>query len=203
MIGLRLGVYPPSQVLQTTGRLYHYAPASLCCRRSANSRAPSLQRHYPPSSLLQAHLPPSRLSAPFPVFPVIGLTLLRRFLSGTRRASPVARRFLVTVLPLPPRRSGLPHRSDGDRPCCLRLKREDSASGDHFLSRPPMGSLALRPGDSLTIPRMALSIGFTSFVSSAHATQATGLLTLTPVGLAPTENASLCWTHSVRKIPSR
>ena len=75
IIGLRLDVDPPSQVLQTDGRLYHYAPASLCCRRSANSRAPSLQRHYPPSSLLQAHLPPSRLSAHFPVLPVIGLTL--------------------------------------------------------------------------------------------------------------------------------
>ena len=46
-----------------------------------------------------------------------------------------------------------------------------------------MGSLALRPGDSLTIPRMALSVGFIRFVSSTDATQATGLLTLAPVGL--------------------
>ena len=37
-----------------------------------------------------------------------------------------------------------------------------------------MGSLSLRPGDSLTIPRMALSVGFIRFVSSANATQATG-----------------------------
>ena len=58
-----------------------------------------------------------------------------------------------------------------------------------------MGSLSLRPGDSLTIPRMALSVGFIRFVSSTNATQATGLLTLTPVGLSPTEHASLCWTH--------
>ena len=58
-----------------------------------------------------------------------------------------------------------------------------------------MGSLALRPGDSLTIPKMALSIGFTCFVSSTRAIQATGLLTLAPVGLTPTEHASLCWTH--------
>jgi hypothetical protein len=65
-----------------------------------------------------------------------------------------------------------------------------------------MGSLSLRPGDSLTIPKMALSIGFMSFVSSAHATQTTGLLTVTPVGLTPTENASLSWTHSHRKTPS-
>jgi len=33
----------------------------------------------------------------------------------------------------------------------------------YFFSGPPMGSLALRPGDSLTIPRMALSVGFRAF----------------------------------------
>jgi hypothetical protein len=58
-----------------------------------------------------------------------------------------------------------------------------------------VGSLTLRPGDSLTIPRMALSTGFTYFVSSTDAIQARGLLTPTPVGLTPTEHASLCWTH--------
>jgi len=49
---------------------------------------------------------------------------------------------------------------------------------------------------------MALSIGFTRFVSSADATQVTGLLTFAPVGLSPTEHASLCWTHSFAKIRS-
>jgi hypothetical protein len=63
------------------------------------------------------------------------------------------------------------------------------------VSRPPMGSLSLRPGDSLTIPRMALSVGFIRFVSSTYATQATGFLTFAPVGLSPTEHASLRWTH--------
>ena len=65
-----------------------------------------------------------------------------------------------------------------------------------------MGSLALWPGDSLTIPKMALSIGFTSFVSSTRAIQATGLLTLAPVGLTPTEHTSLRWTHSLLFILS-
>jgi hypothetical protein len=65
-----------------------------------------------------------------------------------------------------------------------------------------VGSLALRPGDSLTIPRMAWSVGFIRFVSSADATQATGVLTVPPVGLAPTEHASLRWTHSSAKTPS-
>src|SRR5262245_27929563 len=64
-----------------------------------------------------------------------------------------------------------------------------------FLSRPPLGSPALRPGDSLTIPRMALSVSFIHFVSSADATDATELLTPTLVGLTPTEHVSLRWTH--------
>jgi len=37
-----------------------------------------------------------------------------------------------------------------------------------------MRSLSLRPDDSLTIPKMALSIGFIRFVSSANAIPATG-----------------------------
>jgi hypothetical protein len=62
-----------------------------------------------------------------------------------------------------------------------------------------VGSLSLRPGDSLTIPRMALSVGFIRFVSSANATQATGSLTITPVGLPPTEHASPRWSHFGQK----
>jgi len=58
-------------------------------------------------------------------------------------------------------------------PCCLRPTLEGSASGVNFLSRPPLGSLPLRPGDSLTIPKMAWSVGFIRFVSSPDATHAT------------------------------
>ena len=58
-----------------------------------------------------------------------------------------------------------------------------------------MGSLALRPGDLLTAPRTALSIGFTGFVSSTGAIQATRSLTLTSTGLTPAERASIRWTH--------
>ena len=61
-----------------------------------------------------------------------------------------------------------------------------------------MGSFALRPGDLLAIHTMALSIGFRSSVSLPPAIQATGLLTLAPVGLSPTEHASICWT----RVPS-
>ena len=63
--------------------------------------------------------------------------------------------------------------SCGD-PCCLRPFGAGSAPGAFGFSRPPMRSLSLRPDDSLTIPKMALSIGFIRFVSSANAIQATG-----------------------------
>jgi hypothetical protein len=44
-----------------------------------------------------------------------------------------------------------------------------------FFVEATTGSLALRPGDSLTILKMALSVGFICFVSSTDATQVTGL----------------------------
>ncbi len=135
-------------------------------------------------------------SADFPGSPVIRPTLLRRFRGGTWTASPVARHVLVTVLPLPPRRSDAPYRSDFDVSCSLRPTGEGSAFGSNLLTGPPTGSLTLRPGDSLTIPRIALSIGFNGFVSSTAATQATRILILSSVGLTPTEHASLRWTHS-------
>ena len=61
-----------------------------------------------------------------------------------------------------------------------------------------MGSLALRPGDLLTILEMALSIGFRifSFLSSCYSSY--GALTFAPEGLSPTVHASLRWTHTFR-----
>ncbi len=44
--------------------------------------------------------------------------------------------------------------------------------------------------------KMALSMGFRPWVSRRPAIQATGFLTFTQVGLSPTDDASLCWTHS-------
>src|ERR1035441_7049005 len=69
----------------------------------ANSGASSLHGHYSASTLLLAPPPPSRLPPISRCFRLYGF-LLRRFLDGTGRASPVAQHVLVTVLSLPPRR---------------------------------------------------------------------------------------------------
>jgi hypothetical protein len=65
-----------------------------------------------------------------------------------------------------------------------------------FISRLPMRLLALRPGDSLTTPRVALSMGFRSSISLLPAIQAKRLLTTTLGRLTLPERASLRWTHS-------
>ena len=65
----------------------------------------------------------------------------------------------------------------------------------HEFSGPPLRSLSLRPGDSLTIPLMALSMGFKYSVSLLLAIQATGSLALTLARLTLAEHASLGWTH--------
>jgi hypothetical protein len=92
------------------------------------SRVPSLPGHYPSSSLLRTHPSPSRLPPISRCLRLYGF-LLRRFLDGTRRASPVARHVLVTVLSLIPRRSVSPPRSDCRDPYCLHPNDAGSASG--------------------------------------------------------------------------
>jgi hypothetical protein len=62
-------------------------------------------------------------------------------------------------------------------------------------SGPPMRLLSLRPDDSLTIHRMALSIDFPDSVSFLLTIQATGFLTLSLAGLTPAEYTSLRWTY--------
>src|SRR5262245_20967519 len=119
---------------------------------------------------------PSRRRLAFSRLPgVSGYTtdLLHRSLDGTRTVSPVARHALVTVLPLttPPKWQTA---SVSPRPVILPSpRRRGLGLRNPIFSRPPLGSLALRPGDSLAIPRMASSVGFIRFVSSPDATQAT------------------------------
>ena len=86
-------------------------------------------------------------------------SLLRRFLDGTRRVSPVAQHVLVAVPSLPPRRSFSPHPSVATIRAVF-AQQAQARPADLWFSRPLLGSLALRPGNSLTILKMALSIGF-------------------------------------------
>ncbi len=62
-----------------------------------------------------------------------------------------------------------------------------------------MRSLTLRPGHSLAIPKMAVSMGFRASVSLGPAIQATGPLALAPTGLTPAERVRLHWTHDRMK----
>src|SRR6056297_890726 len=64
------------------------------------------------------------------------------------------------------------------------------------LSGPPLRSLALRPGDSPTIPRMTVSMGFRSvgFAPACHPSY--GGSALPPAGLTPAEHIGLFWTHN-------
>ena len=64
------------------------------------------------------------------------------------------------------------------------------------LSGPPVRSLSLWPGDSLTSLWIDLSMGFSYLVSLITAIQAIGPLILTLAGLTPAEHTSLNWTHS-------
>ena len=124
-----------------------------------NSRAPSLRGRYPASTLLRAPPPPSRLrptsrgrrlyglpgSAAFAAGRGGLLQLLDVPLSPCRRSHPAGVSRRVSRV----RRSMLPSPSG----CRLGLR-------GYSISGPPLRSLALRPGDSPTIPRMAVSMGF-------------------------------------------
>src|SRR3984885_11401112 len=129
---LRLDVYSPPQVLQIDGRLCHLVLAFLVLEtlQMAGPLGSTALRRFiattDPAATLSS-------SADFPVLPIIRPTLLRRFLVGTRRASPVAWHVLVTVLSLPPRQGDQPRRSDFGCSCCLSPTVAGSALGDiHF-----------------------------------------------------------------------
>ena len=199
---LLLVVYPRPQVLQITGRFYHGAPAS-----RGGQGVTVQQGSFAPWELPQfiATTNPSATlssSTDFPGFLVIRLpapSISRRDEEGfsscltcpCHRAVPTnpPECHIASVSPL---HAMLP--SPRDRGLGLRIS---------VVSRPPLGLLSLRPGDSLTILiKMAFSVGFIRFVSSVDATQAKGLLTFAPVGLPPTEHVCFYWTHSFAKILS-
>ena len=126
------------------------------------SRAPLLQQRYPPSQLIRTLPPPSRLrqisrchrlyylpcSADFSVGRGRLLQLLGMSLSPCCRYHPV----------------GAKHRVGQNSALHAVFAQIMGARPPKVgLTRPPMRLLSLRPGDSLTIPWMALPIGFRSF----------------------------------------
>src|SRR5262245_48993908 len=145
---LRLGVYPPAQVLQTHGCLCHRTPASHGVEGVTNSRLPSLHGHYPASPLLRTPPSPARLrvfsrwsgyttylaSADFAAGRGGSLQLLGVSLSPCCHSHPAG--------------VGESCQPVYDSPCCLRLHGCRLGLRGSVLSRPPLRSLALRPGDS-------------------------------------------------------
>jgi hypothetical protein len=90
------------------------------------------------------------------------------------------------------------------RPVLPSASRYGLGLRNYWISRLLMRSQSLRPGDSLTTPWVALSVGFRSLFSLLSATQATGILVSSLAGLTPAEHASLCWTHiATPSIPQR
>ena len=157
-----------------------------------NSRAPSLRGHYPASSLPRARPPPSRRQPISRVHRLYGLPCSADFAAGRGGLL----QWLLHVSCSPCRRSHpaggeSPRQPDCDDPCGLRADRTRSASGVLALSRLPLRSLMLRPGNSLTILPMASSMGSRGSVSLRPAIQATGRLALVPAGLSPTEHVCL------------
>ncbi len=143
-------------------------------------------------------------SADFPGAPVIRRTWLRRFLDGARRASPVARRVLVTVLSLSPRPRVPPHRPDFRRSMLPSPFECGLGPGFFKLSRPPLRSLSLRLGDSLTLLARALPMGFKALISllSAISLQGLWIFPWRAWLSAPAEHASLGWTHIRTFVPT-
>jgi hypothetical protein len=136
-------------------------------------------------------------SADFPVLPVIRPTLLRQFLSGTRRASPVAQRVLATVLSLTPRWSDPPPQPACDEPCCLRPELKISASR----IAPFRGYLCVhsRYGPVARSPSQRWLCQWASghrFPSSLPF-KLRGLWLLPRRDSSPSERVSLRWTHQL------
>jgi hypothetical protein len=140
-------------------------------------------------------------SADFPGVPVIRPTWLRRFLGGTRTVSPVARHVLVTVLPLttPPKchaASVSPRHNIQPSPRTrgLGLRSHFFCRGHHWVHL-RYGPVTRSPSQGW-LGRSASSASFPPRVRPKLRRS----LTLPPVGLSPTEHASLSWTHWSTKM---
>src|SRR5262245_28537771 len=133
------------------GCFYHFTPAFLIgsdINVQQGPFAPWALPHFIATTDLAVTVSPA---VDFPVVPVIRLRCSIGFSMVRGRLLQLLSTSLSSYCPYPPRRSVAPYQSACVASCCLRLTIESSASRVYFLSRPPLGSLALRPGDSLTI----------------------------------------------------
>jgi hypothetical protein len=130
----------------------------------------------------------------FPVLPVIGSVTSEHFCSG--RGGLLQ---LLCMSLLPCRR----YRPAGVSSRTNQSSIAHAAFAQTLKARPPeilpfevtLRSLALRPGNSLAIPRTALSMGFNRFGFPCGCHPSYGNLVPFPAGLAPAEHACLTWTH--------
>ncbi len=138
-----------------------------------SSRAPLLHGRYPASRLLRAQPPPSCLRSISRVLRSYDLPFSADFSTGQGRFLQLLGVSLSPCCPYHP--AGVTHRvGQVAAGHAAFVWKEQTRPPEFILTRLPSGSLSLRPDDSLTIPRMALSVSFTRFVSSANVTQAMG-----------------------------
>ena len=130
---LRLDVYSPPQVQQIDGRLCHLVLAFLMVGAVANSRAPSLFRRYPVSSLVRTHPPPSRLRSTFRFSRLYDLPCSGDFSPGRGGLLQLLGMSLPPCCRFHPAEVKEPLRSDFGSPCCLHPTVGGSAFGaTHF-----------------------------------------------------------------------
>src|SRR5262245_39713218 len=124
--------YPP-QVLQTDGRLCHLVPAFPIDGDATNSRAPLLGGHYPASSLVRAHPPPSRRQSTSRLSRLYDLPCSGDFAPGRGGLLQLLGMSLPPCCRFHPAEVKVPRRSDFGTPCCLRPSVAGSALGStHF-----------------------------------------------------------------------
>src|SRR6516165_548175 len=98
-----------------------------------NSRAPLLRGHYPASSLVRAHPPPSRRQPLSRVRRLYGLPCSADFAAGRGGLLQVPHGSSSPCRRSPPPGGAPPHQPASADPCCLRAKSKRSSSGaSHF-----------------------------------------------------------------------
>ena len=163
LIGLRLQVHLPPQVLQTNGRLYHLTLASRVVGRSLAIgflRSPVITRFIATTNP-SATLSPS---IDFPVEPVIRSTFSGDFPPGRGGLLQLLGLSLPPCCRFHPAEVKEPHRSDFGSPCCLRPTVVGSALGathfrGHFYVHCRYGPVTRRLPEGDVVDRLQ-SLGF-------------------------------------------